>query len=136
MTIISFIVMYILMYSMVDIFSNAIPNLNQLYMTALMTGAMVIIEIILMGSMYAKKEKMIGIGFGIILLIFSFIFIRNQTGISDKQFLESMIPHHASALLMCENAKLTDPEIKQLCESIISGQQEQIDWMKQKLKTL
>ncbi len=136
MTAISFFVMYILMYAMVDTFNNAIPNFNQLYMAILMTGAMIVIEIIVMSAMYGKNEKLIGIGFGIILLIGSFMFIRNQTFISDKQFLESMIPHHASALLMCENAKLTDPEIKQLCESIVSGQQEQIDWMKEKLSTL
>jgi uncharacterized protein (DUF305 family) len=47
-----------------------------------------------------------------------------------------MIPHHASAILMCEKANLQDPEMKDLCQSIILGQQEEIDQMKAKLKEL
>lgn len=34
-----------------------------------------------------------------------------QVAVSDKQFLKSMIPHHAAAVLMVKEAKLTDPEI-------------------------
>jgi uncharacterized protein (DUF305 family) len=47
-----------------------------------------------------------------------------------------MVPHHASAILMCEKANLQDPEIKDLCKSIISGQQEEINQMKAKLEDL
>ena len=69
---------------------------------------------------------------GIGLILF-FVLIRNQTGISEKEFLKSMISHHGSALLMCQNKGIRDPDIKKLCEEIISSQQEQIDWMKTKL---
>jgi hypothetical protein len=41
-----------------------------------------------------------------------------------------MIPHHASALLKCEESPITDPEIQTLCKTIISGQQAEIDQMK------
>lgn len=41
-----------------------------------------------------------------------------------------MIPHHAGAILMCEEARLQNPEIRKLCESIISGQQAEIAQMK------
>ncbi len=41
-----------------------------------------------------------------------------------------MIPHHASAILMCEEARLQNPEIRKLCETITSGQQAEIDQMK------
>ncbi len=34
-----------------------------------------------------------------------------QAGIGDKEFLRSMIPHHSGAILMCEQATLTDPEM-------------------------
>jgi uncharacterized protein (DUF305 family) len=47
-----------------------------------------------------------------------------------------MIPHHAGAILMCEGANITDPEIKELCKTIRSGQQQEIDQMKAKLKQL
>jgi len=47
--------------------------------------------------------------------------------------LRSMIPHHAGAILMCEQAPIRDAEIRKLCETIISGQQAEIDQMKRKL---
>jgi uncharacterized protein (DUF305 family) len=37
---------------------------------------------------------------------------------------------------MCEQAKIQDPEIKDLCKSIISSQQQEIDQMKAKLAEL
>jgi uncharacterized protein (DUF305 family) len=45
-----------------------------------------------------------------------------------------MIPHHASAILMCKRAALHDPEITKLCSSIVSGQRLEIDQMKAKLR--
>jgi len=57
MIVLSFFSMYILMYSMVDVFANVIPNVNQFYMVAIMTIPMLIIEIIVMGSMYMNKKK-------------------------------------------------------------------------------
>ena len=47
-----------------------------------------------------------------------------------------MIPHHASAILMCEEAPITVAEIQALCKSIRSSQQAEIDQMKAKLSTL
>lgn len=135
MVVLSFMSMYMLMYAMVNTFANVIPNVNQFYMAGLMTVPMIFIEMALMGSMYMdKKLNTIIIGVSSILLIAFFVFIRQQSAVSDKQFLKSMIPHHASAILMCEKANLQDPEIKDLCQSIISGQQAEIDQMKAKLQ--
>ncbi|MBE0682450.1 MAG: DUF305 domain-containing protein [Anaerolineales bacterium] len=137
MALLSFISMYVLMYAMVNAFENVIPNINQFYMAGLMTAPMIIIELVLMGSMYMnKKVNYIIIVISSILLIAFFLLIRQQTAVSDKQFLKSMIPHHASAILMCEKTNIQDPEIKDLCKSIISGQQEEINQMKAKLKEL
>ncbi|MFZ2038860.1 MAG: DUF305 domain-containing protein [Minisyncoccia bacterium] len=136
MAIASFVAMYILMYSMVDVFDNVYTNLNQLYMVLLMTSAMLLIEIAVMWSMYNIKIKIITIILCVIIFILSLIFIREQKTISDTEFLRSMIPHHSSALLMCNNTNITDIEIKELCSEINSGQQSQIDWMKNKLKLI
>jgi len=73
---------------------------------------------------------------GVLLLALCWLGIREQAGIGDEQFLKSMIPHHAGALLMCKEAPLHDLEIKQLCEGIMTGQQAEIDLMKAKLKAL
>jgi hypothetical protein len=40
------------MYSMADPISNVYPNINQFYMAGLMTMPMIIIEVLLMRSMY------------------------------------------------------------------------------------
>ena len=40
-----------------------------------------------------------------------------------------MIPHHSRAILVCENANLTDPEIEQLCQQIVTAQEEEIATM-------
>lgn len=137
MTVISFIAMFILMYSMVDKFANVFINVNQFYMAGLMTAPMIIIEMLIMGSMYMnKKLNLIIISISAVVLVACFFFIRVQTAVSDRQFLKSMIPHHAAALLMVNGAKISDPEIKKLADDIISSQQKEIDFMKAKLKEM
>jgi peptidoglycan biosynthesis protein MviN/MurJ (putative lipid II flippase) len=137
MAVLSFICMYILMYSMVNTFSNVFNNVNQFYMAGLMTMPIVIIEIALKSSMY-KNEKLnaLIIVISTIALIGFFCFIRQQTAVSDEQFLKSMIPHHGAAILMCEKSNIHDPEIIKLCQQIRSSQQREIDQMKAKLKQL
>ncbi|OGB83571.1 DUF305 domain-containing protein [candidate division TM6 bacterium RIFCSPHIGHO2_12_FULL_32_22] len=137
MSLLSFISMYILMYIMVDSFANVYSNLNQLYMAGLMTIPMVVIELLVMNRMYNnKKINILIITVNLIALILIIIFVRKQTAIFDREFLKSMIPHHAAAILMCEKASLEDPEVKALCRDIISAQQSEIKFMKQKLEKL
>lgn len=134
MLVLNFIAMYILMYAMVNAFGNVYNSLNQFYMAGLMTAPMMILEVLLMRGMYTNQRWnwLIGIA-GVALLVLFGWGIRSQAGVGDEQFLRSMIPHHAGAILMCESASLTDPEIKKLCQNILSGQQQEIDWMKAKL---
>ncbi|MES2225753.1 MAG: DUF305 domain-containing protein [Patescibacteria group bacterium] len=131
------VAMFVLMFAMVNVFANAVPNINFLYMGIMMTAPMLILEMLLMGMMYKdKKLNKIIIGIGFVVLVLSFLAIRYQTFVGDKGFLQSMIPHHSGAILMCEQAKITDPEIKQLCQNIIASQQLEIDQMSSILKRL
>lgn len=132
MTILHFGIMYMLMYMMVYKFADVYPNLNQVYMAGIMTAPMLVLEMLFMGSMY--KNKNIIVLMAVLVMAVLFIFIRKQTGINDKQFLKSMIPHHSGAILMCKNANINDFEIKELCQKIISSQQTEIDQMKQILE--
>ena len=134
---IHFVIMFALMYVMVNVFNNVYLNFNQAYMAVIMTAPMLILEVIMMGSMYENKKVLnITIGASAVILLVFFIFIRQQTFIHDKQFIRSMIPHHSGAILMCEKANLNDAEIKELCASIIESQQSEIDQMKQILNRL
>lgn len=127
-----FIAMYILMYAMVHRLTEDVYNsLNQIYMAGLMTASMGVIELAIMGAMYPNKQRntiilvvsavaLVGFGAG----------IRQQTAIGDKQFIRSMIPHHSGAILMCQEASITDGELQKLCNGIVSGQQSEIDQMR------
>jgi uncharacterized protein (DUF305 family) len=131
MILLSFISMYILMYSMVDSVADVYSSLNQVYMAGLMTAPMVVIELLLMSGMYKnKKLNALIIAGSCVSGIALFMFIRQQTAISDRQFLRSMIPHHSGAILMCEDAAIQDQRIKDLCKTIISGQRSEIDQMR------
>lgn len=131
----SFLAMFGLMYAMVDTFENAVPNLNQVYMAGLMTAPMVMLELALMGGMYPNKRINAVIwGVTIVALAGFWILIRQQSGIGDRQFLRSMIPHHAGAILMCEEASIQDQQVQQLCRGILSSQQAEIKIMKAELE--
>lgn len=137
MAILSFISMYILMYAMVNSVGNVFNNFNQVYMAGLMTAPMVIIELIVMRAMYHDQKRNAAIiAASVVVGIAAFMLIRFQTGISDRQFLRSMIPHHASAILMCGEAPIADADVKKLCERIIASQQSEIDEMRAKLRAL
>ena len=131
MLVLSFAAMYVLMYAMVDRLGNAVPNINQFYMAGLMTAPMAILEILLMGRMYPDKRKnMTVLLLGAVVLAACWFGIRAQAGVGDRQFLKSMIPHHAGAILMCEQAKLTKPDVRVLCEGIVKAQEEEIAQMR------
>jgi uncharacterized protein (DUF305 family) len=137
MIVLSFISMYVLMYGMVNSFSNVYMNVNQVYMAGLMAAPMGIIELALMGAMYrSKKLNAAFIAGSVAALAVFWVLLREQAAVSDSQFLRSMIPHHAGAILMCEEAPIEDAEIKALCKAIVSSQRTEIDQMKAKLRTL
>src|SRR6266540_1747300 len=120
MAILSFISMYILMYAMVNSIGNVYNNFNQFYMAGLMTAPMVLIELLVMRAMYHDNRlNMFIIAGSILAAVAFFLLIRQQGAVTDKQFLRSMIPHHAGAILMCEQVTIQDSEIKELCRSII-----------------
>ena len=135
MILLSFLAMYALMYAMVDTFDNVLNNVNQFYMAGLMAMPMVLIELVLMSRMYPNKTLNATLGVTSIVLMILFWFgIRQQVGVSDRQFLRSMIPHHGAAILMCKQNQLSDPELQQLCRNIMASQQSEIDLMQAKLQ--
>ncbi|MEI9966367.1 MAG: DUF305 domain-containing protein [Candidatus Moraniibacteriota bacterium] len=126
-----FVAMYAIMYSMVDGVRDIFLNRNNLYMAALMSLPMLILEILLMRSMYANKgiNWLLG-SLGTALFVLFFVFMRQQVFIDDREFLRSMIPHHSGAILMCEQADLEQSGVQRLCADIVRNQHEEIDRMK------
>jgi uncharacterized protein (DUF305 family) len=131
MAVLSFVAMYALMYAMVNAFDNVLPNVNQFYMAGLMAAPMVLIELAVMGSMYQDRRLNLAISAGSLTLLLGFWFaIRTQAAVGDEQFLKSMIPHHAGAILMCEKAEVSNPSVRKLCGEIVASQNREIDQMK------
>lgn len=137
MGVIHLVIMYAVMYSMVYSWSEVFNNLNMFYMAIMMATPMIALMPLMMGSMYPDKKKNIIIYAASLILFFgAFVFIRQQSLIGDQQFIASMTPHHSGAVLMCERTELKDPELKALCERIISSQKEEIEQMKEIKKRL
>jgi uncharacterized protein (DUF305 family) len=131
MAALSFVAMYALMYAMVDRPENVIHNVNQVYMAGLMAGPMVLIELMLMRSMYENRRlTLLSAGIALVVAAGCFMAIRRQAAVADDQFLKSMIPHHAAAILMCEQADVSRPRVIDLCRRIVSSQQSEIAEMK------
>jgi hypothetical protein len=130
MVVLSFFAMYVLMYAMVDQLSHVYNNINQVYMAGLMAAPMVLIELLLMRSMYPDRRlNAVLLVAGAVALTAFWFLIREQTLVTDRQFLRSMIPHHAGAILMCEKNSLEDKRLQALCQEIVRSQRAEINQM-------
>lgn len=128
----SFLAMYALMYAMVDRFGNVYGSINQAWMAGLMAAPMLVIELLVMGRMYPDKKRnaVLAVG-GVVAMIAFWVLIRQQTAVTERQFLRSMIPHHAGAILMCEERKGRDGvDVQALCAEILASQRDEIQRMK------
>lgn len=134
-TLINAVIMYVVMYTMIDTTADFYNNINQVYMVLMMAAPMVIIMLFDMKSMFKdKKLNVIVYAVSVGFLVLGFAGMRTQAAVGDVQFLKAMIPHHSGAILMCREANITDAEIVKLCEGIRISQQREIDQMKEILK--
>jgi hypothetical protein len=129
---ISALFMYLLMFLMIDTVDHFHNNLNALYMTLAMVAPMGIVMVLMMRSMFPRRWLNVALLAGfVVMYVLGIAFTRNQTFIGDEQFLRSMIPHHSGAILMCEQAAISDPEIVELCEGIVRSQAAEIAQMEE-----
>lgn len=108
--------------------SHVKTHLNDIYMTLLMTGWMILLTYLLLNHMMSSK---IWFFVSIIIIVLVIYAIRTQALIGDKQFLRGMIPHHSMAILMAEKIKdkTKDNRIKELANNIIKSQSQEIKQM-------
>ena len=128
--ILDFVIMYLVMYTMIATLDHFYFNLNNVYMTLMMVAPMTVLMLVLMRSMYQNKRVNWAIGLGaVVVFATSFYGMRTQAAIGDKELIRGMIPHHSGAILMCEQASLTDPEVVALCRDIREAQAREISQM-------
>jgi len=133
-----FVIMYGLSYLLINSLSHAyLFSTRPLYMSLAMVSPMVFLMIYFMSDMMKDKKLNMQLYVGSALLfVLAIIGARTQFGVGNELFLKSMIPHHSGAITTCQEANITDPEIKQLCDDIIKAQKKEIDQMKQILERL
>jgi hypothetical protein len=128
---ISLVIMYVAMFAMIWSAGEFIQNLNFFYMALVMWAPMGAVMLLTMKPMYQDaRTNMFLYAMFVLLFVLSFAGIRAQALVGDREFLRSMIPHHSGAVLMCERAKVRDPEIVSLCGQIIQSQTQEIEQMK------
>jgi hypothetical protein len=126
----SLVVMYVVMFTMIDGTGDFRNNLNMFYMAVTMWAPMGIFMLATMPGMFPNRQANVALYVAFALLTAgSFWATRAQALIDDRQFIASMIPHHSGAILMCREASLSDPELVTLCDEITKAQREEIDQM-------
>lgn len=131
---VSLVIMYLVMFTMIWSFSEFFNNLNMLYMTLMMVTPMGVLMLLMMGSMYRNRRWNVVLyaTFAVVFAL-SFYAMRDQSLVGDRQFLRSMIPHHSGAVLMCQRASIKDQELRELCANIIASQTQEIEQMERML---
>lgn len=137
MLLVSFVIMYGVMFLNVASTDHIYLNLNRLYMALLMVAPMALVMLAFMPMMYKdKKLNTLIIVASLAVIVGAFAMLRNQTAVGDKQFMHSMIPHHSSAILVSGQANLQDPEVQELAKQIIKTQEKEIAQMKKILERM
>ncbi len=137
MMIISFIIMYTVMFLNVDRLAHYHTSINRIYMALLMVAPMAVVMMAMMGKMYPSKKTNTGIIItGIVLFVVVLAALRTQIPVGDVQYMKAMIPHHSSAILNSKQANIKDPEVRKLADQIIQSQEKEIAEMEALLKKL
>lgn len=137
MMIISFIIMYIVMFLNIDKLEHYYISTTRVYMALLMVAPMALVMMTMMGKMYpSKKMNNIIMVTAVLIFVIVLVALRTQTPIGEIQYMKAMIPHHSSAILVSKEANINDPEIKELAKEIIESQEREIAEMKAILKRL
>jgi uncharacterized protein (DUF305 family) len=107
MMLISFIIMYAVIFLNLDEANHIYLSTARTYMVLLMASPMAVVMMLMMGKMYPNKKLNTGIMLGAVVL-FGLVLtgLRTQTPIGDVQYMKAMIPHHSSAILVSKNANL------------------------------
>ncbi len=131
MLVLSFIIMYGVMFLNIDQVDHIYLSMTRFYMTLMMVAAMALLMLAMMRMMYKnRKLNMIIILSSAAAFILSLVGVRTQTFVGDVQYMKGMIPHHSIAIMTSKNANIKDPEVRKLANGIIAAQEKEIAQMK------
>jgi len=119
--------MYWLMFLNVFQFEHVTLSETRVYMALIMGSVMAIVMMLFMWPMYKnKKVNSIILASSAVIFALSLWLVRSQVLIEDTGWMKAMIPHHSIAILTSERANITDPRARELADTIIKTQREEI----------
>ncbi|HET9588593.1 MAG TPA: DUF305 domain-containing protein [Anaerolineales bacterium] len=133
----STIVMYLLMYLNTYQMDHVFFSETRVYMALIMGAAMAVIMLTYMRGMYTNRRVNAGI-YAASLIVFALALwlVRSQATVDQVSYMKAMIPHHSIAILTSERAQISDPRVRELADTIIQTQREEIAEMKALIEDL
>jgi uncharacterized protein (DUF305 family) len=125
--VIMFGVMYLNTYEMDHVFFSQ----TRVWMALLMATVMTIIMLGFMLKMFPDRRANVAIFAGAtVVFLASLWLVRSQATVDDVSYMKAMIPHHSIAILTSSRARITDPRVRKLADSIVETQRKEIAEMK------
>ncbi len=131
------VVMFGLMYLNTYAWDHIFWSETRAYMALIMGATMAVVMLTFMLSIYSNAKTNIAI-FAASVIVFAgaLYLVRSQQTVADVSWMRAMIPHHSIAILTSERAKISDPRVRKLADSIIEAQRREIGEMKVLIKDL
>ena len=132
-TVVMFGLMYLNTYSLDHVWYSQ----TRTWMALIMGAAMAAIMLAFMLGMYKSRAANLAILVGSAVLFAGALWlVRSQQTVGDVSYMKAMIPHHSIAILTSERAGISDPRVRELADTIISTQREEIARMKELIADL
>lgn len=120
-------VMFVLTYTNSASIDHVRWSEERVYMALLMGGAMAVVMLSFMWSMYGNHRMNLVIYAGAFVLMGVALWLsRSQQFVDDREYMKGMIPHHSIAVLTSERADIDDVRVCRLADDIIRAQREEI----------
>ncbi|MGD9524297.1 MAG: DUF305 domain-containing protein [Gemmatimonadales bacterium] len=126
-TVVMFVLTYLNSYALDHVFFSE----TRAYMSLLMGAAMAVVMLSFMLAMHKSRRANIAIyGGSAVLFALALWLVRSQSTVGDVSYMKAMIPHHSIAVLTSRRARIADPRVRELADSIIAAQVREIELMK------
>lgn len=124
-------IMFFLMYQLVYSPEHAMFSVNRLLSALIMGGVMTVVMLGFMWNMYQPQAAKIAVLAGGLLAAGVLLALnRSQALVDDRRFMKAMIPHHSIAINNARKARISDPRVRMLADTIIASQVGEITEMK------
>lgn len=123
----STLVMLGLMYLNTYALAHVRFSQTRVWMALIMGAAMAIVMLAFMMGMYKNKRANIGILAGATAVFaLALWLVRSQSTVDDAAYMRAMIPHHSIAIMTSERARIHDPRVRKLADTIMATQRREI----------